>query len=145
MEFHTSGMTLFHHPLQRIPIGFWSHPLLARQIAAPRFQIALVESVTLGAHLKKYRIYAISLQDIELRGQHLLHFVPSHAIELVVHALYPCTSKFTFRGILRTSWAERTDSRHNQSKGCGVHERVEETISFGMWHNALFIFITPQS
>ena len=66
MQLHTTTVTLVYHPLQRIPIRRRSLPLLASEESAPRFKVALVQRIALGAHLKEDGIDTILLQLVEL-------------------------------------------------------------------------------
>ena len=96
MEFHMTLMTLIDHPLQWIPVRTWCYTLLPSKESAPRFDLTLIESITLRTYLEDNHIYTIFLQLIELICQCLLHFLGSHTLELSVYALNPRTTHFPF-------------------------------------------------
>ena len=95
MQFHASAMTLFHHPLQRVPIRRRSHTLLSCQISAPGFQLAFIKSIALCSHLKDDGIDAILLKFVELTAKHVLYLFCRFAQILSVHTLYPHTTKLS--------------------------------------------------
>ena len=96
MKLHATIMTLLYHPLQRIPIRRRSLTLYARKKLAPRLQIALIQSITLGTNLKDNRIYAILLQFIQLSCKHRLNLLCTLAQILSVNTLYPSSTKLSF-------------------------------------------------
>ena len=66
MQLHATLMTLVYHPLQGVPVGRGSLALLSGEKSAPRLKVALVQSVTLGTHLKEYSVDTILLQFVKL-------------------------------------------------------------------------------
>jgi hypothetical protein len=82
-------MTLPDHPLQRIPIRGWSLSLSAGKKTAPRFQLGIIQGVTFRTYLKEYRIDAICLEGIQLKGEHFLNFSGGLADKLAIDTLYP--------------------------------------------------------
>ena len=99
MALHATTMTLLHHPCQRVPIRFGSTTLLGGKITAPRLESACIKSIGLGTHLKHDGINATTLQLVQLHGQRALHPLASDTCPLVVHTLYPSTTKLAL-GIL---------------------------------------------
>ena len=96
MEFHTTLMTLLHHPLQWIPIRRGSLALLTGEETAPRFDTALIECVALGAHLEDDGVGTVLLQFVQLIGKSFLHFGGGHTHKLSVDALYPSSTELAY-------------------------------------------------
>ena len=96
MQLHAALVTLCDHPLQGIPVGHGSLPLLSCQETAPRLQTALVEGIALGPYLEDDDVDAVFLQFIELVAQCLLHLLGAKPLELAVDTLNPSTTELTF-------------------------------------------------
>ena len=75
VKLHATLVALVHHPLQRIPIRRRGLSLPACQETAPRLNLALIERITLGTHLKHDGVGAHLLQLIQLITQGLLHLL----------------------------------------------------------------------
>ena len=69
MEFHATGMGLFYHKLQWIPLWPRGLPRLAREVPAPRFNIRLIEGIGLRAHLEYHHIAPCMTQLVKKRAQ----------------------------------------------------------------------------
>ena len=101
VQFHTTTVTLVNHPLQRVPHRRRSLSLLAGEESAPRFDVALVQRVALGAHLEENGIDTILLQLVELIAERLLHLLRRHTDELTIYTLNPSSAKLSFAWIVR--------------------------------------------
>ena len=104
MALHATTMALLHHPCQRVPIRLGSTSLLCRQITAPWFHLALVQSIGLGTHLKHDGIDTTTFQFVQLHGQCILHPLTTNACPLVVHTLYPGTAELTLGILTKHLW-----------------------------------------
>lgn len=95
MQLHATLVTLLNHPLQRIPVRRRSLSLLSCKEAAPRFDVAFIQRITLCSYLKEDGVDAVLLQLVELIGKCLLHLLCGHSDELSVYALYPSPAKLS--------------------------------------------------
>ena len=68
------------------------------EVSAPRLVARLVERVGFGAYLEDDGIDARLLQGVELGGEHALHALFVHTLELAVDALYPGSAEFALGG-----------------------------------------------
>lgn len=61
VQFHAPLVALRHHPCQRVPVGRGCLALCTCQELTPWFELALIEGIALGAHLKDNGIDTILL------------------------------------------------------------------------------------
>ena len=114
VELHAASVALVYHPFEGVPIGRRRLALLAREVAAPRLYVALVEGVTLGSHLKDDGVDPVFLQLVELMCERLLHGLCGHALKLPVHTLYPRSAKLAF--VTVASFRHGPLRRHDKEK-----------------------------
>ena len=130
MQFHTTLVALSNHPLQGIPIRRWRLALNTCEESAPGLDLALVERITLWAHLEDNQIDTILLQLVELIGQRLLHLLCTHTLELSVHTLNPCPTHFA---LLAHCWQSQQHC-HNQHYSLLYHHHFNFQSSILMFH-----------
>ena len=99
MQLHTSCMTLFNHPLQRVPIRVRRKALLTGQITTPRLQLTGIERIAFHSNLEENGIDAVLLKVVELARKHSLHTVATNVLKLSVDCLNPSSTEFSL-GIL---------------------------------------------
>ena len=74
MELHTAGVALVDDEAQRVPRGVGSFALLTGEVLTPGLVGALVEGITLSAHLEDDRIATEALQERDAVAQELTCF-----------------------------------------------------------------------
>ena len=97
MEFHTTTVTLIHHPRQRIPQRLRCYALLPREKTRPRFETALIHRIGFTSHLENNGIDMAALKHIQLMRKISLHLVATHTLKLPIYHLYPSSAKLAFR------------------------------------------------
>ena len=66
MKFHAATVTFVHHPRQGIPQRLRCYALLPREKARPRFETALIHSISLSSHLENNGIDMAALKHVQL-------------------------------------------------------------------------------
>ena len=98
VQLHIAGMALVNQILQRVPHRVGSHPLLPREIFAPRLQLRGIEGVGRRAHLKNHRIDTDVLETVQHLIEIALHGIPVHiAVTALPHRMNPRSTELPFR------------------------------------------------
>ena len=114
VQLHVAGMTLVDKILQRVPHGVGSHPLLPREIFAPRLQLRGIKGVGRRAHLENHRIDADVLETVQHSIEIALHGIPVHiAVTALPHRMNPRSAELPFR-VLVGPYQAATEANEQQ-------------------------------
>ena len=101
VEFHTAGVALVDDEAQRVPRGVGRFALLTGEVLTPGLVGALVEGITLSAHLEDNRVAAQTVEECDTIAEELTClFARERSVIAAVDRREPSAAELTLHWLL---------------------------------------------